>query len=235
MTEPPEPRQPDDAGGEDDPISPDESRELDELLNSEWLDEMGDDLLLDEIGRGDDSRTIYDDGEDDTLIDELHDAREEIADVPLPEKTSPHAVMAEFERRKKAAEPPGPRAPDTGGTAPVTATEDAAHLRALGTENYTNVLGAIDTVNQALEQVSQALAQVGATATEGVGAAAGILGEGHANLNDINGATAALSELVTPMQGEIESLRQQCNTLQAQAATVESTYSAAANAIGGGA
>ena len=54
MTEPPEPRRPEEGGGEE----PSEIPELNEILDSEWFGEMEDDMLLDRIGQGDDDRSV---------------------------------------------------------------------------------------------------------------------------------------------------------------------------------
>src|SRR4051812_20719770 len=60
VTEPPDPRDPDNVGDPED-FEPELARELAEFLESEQFGELEDDMLLDEAGRGEDHRTIYDD------------------------------------------------------------------------------------------------------------------------------------------------------------------------------
>lgn len=124
MTEPPEPRDPEDGGGADDD-------ELREFLESEYFAEMSDDMLLDEIGRGEDHRTVSDEMPDEEweMQDAAHDWRDEIEEVPLPDKLDPAAILAEHERRKKADGPPGPRQTSEGTTPSMSLSEVIARLQ----------------------------------------------------------------------------------------------------------
>jgi hypothetical protein len=122
VTEPPEPRRPEEGGGEE----PSEVPELNEILDSEWFGEMDDDILLDRIGQGDDDRSVHDETSDEDwdLQDMAHDWRDDVEDVPIPPKLDPAALIAESERRKKAS--------DTKGThQPMSISDDAQIIRAV--------------------------------------------------------------------------------------------------------
>src|SRR5690242_21638202 len=91
---------------------PDDEDELRAFLESEYFGEMADDMLMDEIGRGDDHRTIYDElpeGEDE-LQDALHDIHEQPDDEPIPRLVSVEEaarILAEAKKKhdeQKAAE-----------------------------------------------------------------------------------------------------------------------------------
>lgn len=88
MTEPPEPRDPTEGGGEDD-----------------FLGELDDDMALDRLGRGED--------EDGELGDMLGSWRDDIESEPVP----PIAERAqEIHELNKQYDKPAPRTPETGGT-----------------------------------------------------------------------------------------------------------------------
>jgi len=103
MTEPPEPRRPEEGGGGEDYTDPDDFlRELAEV--------EADDTTIDLIGQGFDVTMSGPDAEAaQELADLFSGDRDRVRDAPLPEGTHPDAVLAEAQRRKKRATPPGPR------------------------------------------------------------------------------------------------------------------------------
>lgn len=123
-------------------------------------------------------------------------------------------------------------APTTGGT--MSATEDAAAIRAAGHTTYEQILGAVNAVQEDISKVMATLQLVNQASEEGVAIARQHLGEGHENLNDILGAVAQLGTAVGDAQGMLAAVDNERNTLQARAAQVSETFAAAANRIGGG-
>jgi hypothetical protein len=172
VTEPPEPRNPDEDGGDDA-----EMEELREFLDSEFFGEMSDDMLLDEISRGEEHRRVDDEmpDEDWALQDELHDWRDDVEEEPHPPKLDPKEIMAEYERRKKAEEPPAPRAPSSGGAGSMAINEEAGRIRAIA-EN---------------QSVSGAAQQ-----------AAGKIGEVQLNIQGLSDASAALQQGLGSLENE---------------------------------
>jgi hypothetical protein len=148
VTEPPEPRRPEEDGGEE------EVPGLDELLDSDWLDEMEDDILLDRLGHGEDNRTIYDE-HDDELQDAAHDWREDIEDVPVPPKLDPEALIAEANRRAQSS---GSRGTSERND-PVSAQDESARLLQLADSANSRYMCAeiVQDLDGVLGQIQEAL------------------------------------------------------------------------------
>lgn len=140
-----------------------DDEELTAFLNSEYFAEMGDDMLIDRVARGEDNRTIYDETDEveDRLEDDLHDIKEQPEDEPIPELVSVEEakrVIAEAKRKyeeKKAAES---RAQSQGET-PMAISDDAQRVATIG--NDETAAGAINEAKGDLERAQTALGQVG--------------------------------------------------------------------------
>lgn len=91
-----------------------DDEELEEFLDSELFAEMGDDMLLDRVARGDDDRSLVDDVDMDyaewELQDYLHDLHDQPDDEPVPElvdREEAKRIIAEAKKKydeQKAAE-----------------------------------------------------------------------------------------------------------------------------------
>jgi len=153
MSEPP---------GDDDAY---DDEELTAFLNSQYFDELSDDMLLDRVGRGEDNRSLLDDLDmDDTewqLEDDLHDLQEQPDDEPIPElvdRDEAKRIIAEAKKKydeKKAAEA---RA-QIEGADPVAISDDAQRVATIG--NDETAAGAINEAKSDLETAMTALGQVG--------------------------------------------------------------------------
>jgi hypothetical protein len=171
---------------------------MDELLDAEWLGEMGDDMLLDRIGRGDDDRTVQDfdmPDEDWELEDLAHDWRDDVEDVPVPPKLDPDALTAEHERRKKAAEPSGPRTPTEGASQPMSTTaENMAHVR----QQTTKVGEAAASVTHAMDLLRDAATQIGGVSGDlpGPNRAAAACTEAAGQLEQLQGLVMGLNNVI---------------------------------------
>jgi hypothetical protein len=203
MTEPPEPRHPEEGDGEE----PSEVPELNEILDSEWFGEMEDDMLLDRIGQGDDDRSVHDETSDEDwdLQDMAHDWRDDVEDVPVPPKLDPDALIAEAERRKKTAPP------TKGAIPPMSINDDAQVIRAvaedrsasgaaqLAASNFGDVqMPAVDRLTDASGTLQEAIGGLESNANQAASVAGGddgqsIRGAASVAIEAFNNATA-LSE-----------------------------------------
>lgn len=158
-----------DSVGEPEEFDPELARELAEMLESEQIDELADDMLLDEIGRGEDHRLVTDNYSDAEwqLQDDLHDIHEQPDDEPIPElvdREEAKRIIAEAKKKydeKKAAEGLG----ESKGAENVTISDDAQRLAQIG--NNEEAIGAIAEAAQDIANAQQALSQAG----EALGAA----------------------------------------------------------------
>lgn len=146
MTEPPDPRRPEEGGGEE-PRLPEEPAGTqspkygpeevgpDDFFDTDWNQLDRDDQMIDFLRTGD--VTINDEAvpEEQRVADVFAAERDRVDRTPLPDSTDPEAVLAEFERRKKAAEPPAPRTPDAGGTSRMAISEEALQIRAVADDS----------------------------------------------------------------------------------------------------
>lgn len=139
------------------------ANELTELLESEQFAELSDDMLLDEVGRGEDHRTVHDEmpEEEWELQDHLADIKEQPEDEPIPELVSVDEAMkviAEAKKKhdeKKAAE----RRDEVKEVEDVTISDDAQRVAAIG--NDQTAAGAVNEAKSDLEAAGTALGQVG--------------------------------------------------------------------------
>lgn len=218
MTGPTDAPPPEDDGGADD--------ELREFLDSEYFAEMSDDMLLDEVSRGVDHRTISDDMPDEewALQDKLHDWRDDVEDVPLPPKLDPEAIIAEHLRHTNPAEPPGPRSTSEGTPAPMAISEDAQRIRVVADSQ--SAQGAIQLANTNLGEV-----QISA---DRLTDAVGVLQEAADGIaNDANTAASAAGSGDDEMalRGAGEQARQAFEAAMAAAEAARSLCDQAATAV----
>lgn len=139
---------PDDEGspvegaGEPDPFQ----AEADELADAEFIDELSDDMLLDDVGEGNDSRTLYSElpAEDHELQDLLFDWQEDVTSVPVPPLVSTDQAQSII----------------AGGNS-MSASEDAAALNqiALSTGAQGAIMAAQGELGQSKSDTMQHLGQ----------------------------------------------------------------------------
>jgi len=165
MTEPPEPRRPEEGGGDEDYTDPDDFlRELAEV--------EADDTTIDLIGQGFDVTMSGPDAEAaQELADLFSGDRDRVRDAPLPNQTHPDAVLAEAQRRKKRAAPPGPRETSERNTTGMSAQEEAARLRELSLSTH-----AIGMTQEIVNDLTSKIREVQAA-----------LGDGHSELENATG------------------------------------------------
>lgn len=144
MSEPPE----DNAYGDD----AYDDEELTEFLNSEYFAELGDDMLVDRVGRGEDNRTIYDDTDEveDRLEDDLHDIKEQTEDEPIPELVSVDEAKRVIAEAKKAYDEKKAAEARTQGKAEehMAISDDAQQVAQIAND---------ETASQAMEQAVRSL------------------------------------------------------------------------------
>lgn len=136
------------------------ARELADMLESEQIDELEDDMLLDRVGQGDDNRTIYDeyDEVEDTLEDHLHDIKEQPEDEPIPELVSTEEAMKIIaEAKKKYEEKKAAEGRDTAKGEEVPISDDAQRIAQIG--NNEEAIGALAGASQDIDNAKQALSQ----------------------------------------------------------------------------
>jgi hypothetical protein len=216
MSEPPEPRRPEEGGGEED-----YDASWDDIDADGLLDGLEDDALLDSIRDG-----VRGDLGPDELTDLLAGLRDVPDKLDIPMKNT-----SRVERGENVLPP---RQTSEGSAPDMTATEDAAALRAAGHTAYEQTLGAINAVEEDVTKLIQTLQLVMQASEESFGVARQRLGEGHENLNDIANARARLGTVVEGAQGIAASINAERTTMQQHAAKLSETFSAAADRIGGG-
>lgn len=188
MTEPPEPRRPEEGGGEDD--------ELQDFLDSEQFAELGDDMLLDRIGRGEDDRTISDDMPDEEweLQDLLHDWKDDVEDVPVP----PIAERAqEIHTLNQQFNTP------TQGVAPTMMSESIAALNQVAED--TSAAGPIQEAQGTLEgsvlnSLQQAVARITELSGQATSATEGNAGDAGEIQSTAEHAANAVEEAIEAVQ-----------------------------------
>lgn len=132
MTEPPEPRRPEEDGGEDD-----------------FLGELDDDMLLDQLGSGGEGGA----GE---LSDMLGSWRDDVDSAPVPPIAERTQEIHDFNQAVDRATDPPPR---EGTPPPMSAQDEATRLRQLATDTTIAGMlqGAADQLESLLGQVQAAL------------------------------------------------------------------------------
>jgi hypothetical protein len=162
VTEPPEPFDPDKVGNPED-FDPELARELAEFLESEQFGELADDIIIDEVSRGEDNRTIYDeyDEVEDPLRDDLMDIHEQPNDEPIPELVSTEEAMriiaeAKKKRDEEKAAAKGRALPE--GAEPVAIADDAQQVALIAEEpdGRQAIESAIGKMNDVIAQFRQA-------------------------------------------------------------------------------
>jgi hypothetical protein len=156
VTEPPDPRHPLRDDG-DQPPKYDDSDEvgLDDFFDTDWGQIERDDQMIDFLRTGD--VTINDEAvpEEQNAADALTTERDRVDRAPFPENTAPDAVIAEYERRKKAAEPPGPRMPESGGQSRMI--NEGAQILANAATNADTVRGMVNSAEESVRSAAAAL------------------------------------------------------------------------------
>lgn len=163
MTDPPEPRDP----GDDEELSPEEvaeMRELQDFFDSEYFQEMGDDILLDNIGAGIDNRTIYDDLSDTewTLQDDLADIKEQTEDTPVPELVSlddAMKIIAEAKKKREEEQAAAQKRAQSQGDDSMPIADDAQAIAQIA--NDTSALAAMESATSAMGDVIRHLQAAG--------------------------------------------------------------------------
>lgn len=166
----------------------------DEFWDTDWGQVDRDDQLSDIVGGGSDV-DISDEavtGEQEAA-DVLSEWRGQIGEVPLPPQLDTDEIIAEHERRKKA-EPPAPRTPDTGGTSVMSGPfgEMATQFAALK---------ALVPIEQ-MHAVETALAQLGEAGSLIIGA--DLATNWTAKIEEVKAQAAATSDMVDGLFGYIE-------------------------------
>lgn len=190
MTEPPE----DNVHGDD----AYDDEELTAFLNSEYFAEMGDDMLIDRVARGEDNRTVYDEYDDveDQLEDDLHDIKEQAEDEPIPELVSVEEasrVIAEAKKAKEEREA-AERRTQSQGEDKVAISDDAQQIAQIAGEetakqamesaisSIADAIGQLQQAGQTLTSLGQNLQAAGEAAASQASTAGNLLGgdEGQA-------------------------------------------------------
>jgi DNA repair ATPase RecN len=183
MTEPPEPRDPEEGSGDD---------ELQEFLDSEQFAELGDDLLLDQIGQGEDERRLSDDIPDEEweLQDLLHDWRDDVESEPIPPIAERAQEIHELNQQYDAP-------PTEGGTIPMSASEAAARLRQIAGDT-----AAVGTLREALSRLEETMAEI----QRALGADHSQLGNALGPFSEANAAALQLQEQIMAAYGNLEAI-----------------------------
>lgn len=117
----------------------------------------------------------------------------------------------------------------------MSAVEFSAQIRAAGQACYEETLEVINLFTESVETLRDLrIPQIAHTPDPHVEVAARTLGEGHANLNNIRSADAALKEMLAPLRAAADQLFNARNDLQRQAHSLAEEFDAAARAVGGG-
>lgn len=197
MTEPPEPRRPEDEGGGE--LEPDADAPVG---SDEWFDQLDDDVLLDQLGRGDDI--------DDGALGELLSAeRDRVQRQPLPPGTSPEVVQEihDFNQEVDRATRP----PDSGGTNPMSLQESIATLS--GIAGNTSASGPLSEANSAMSNTVLPAAQQAVEQLASMAGQARTAAEGNAELSSEVGSTGehaanAIEEVIDLVNSTITAIGQ---------------------------
>lgn len=215
MTEPPEPRRPEEGGGEEDYDAIWDSADADEIMGG-----LEDDALLDSIAQG--VRGELGPEELTELLSGLRDVPDS-TDIPVP-------LTARTERGENVLPP----RTTEGSATPMTAVEDAARLRSAGARCYQDIGNALELFQQSAETLRDIrLPEISQAPASHVDVAKSVLGQGHANLNDIMAAHAALNELTEEIRTMVDAVHQKREAMQHVAGQIQGTFQDAATAIGG--
>lgn len=179
MTEPPEPRRPEEGGGEELPDGGVPFGDDDPIDWEQW----DDDVLLDQIGSGQAADEFDDVGE---LRDMLESWRDDVDSEPVP----PIAERAQEIHDFNEAVDRATRPPDTGGTNPMSQLSDLAN--AVGSH--------VD-----MQEVLAALAQAEQVLSAKREAVMGLLAD-TAHAGAVEGAFAAASEAVANALGPVNAV-----------------------------
>lgn len=159
MSEPPGP----DEEGPAEQYDEEMAQEVREFLESEQFAELEDDMIVDQAGRGEDNRTIYDDMPDEEweLLDHLQDIHDQPRDEPIPELVSTQEAMkiiAEANKKRDEEAAAGRRA-QSKEEEKVTISDDAQRIATIGNDQA--AAGALNEAKSDLEKAQTALSQVG--------------------------------------------------------------------------
>jgi methyl-accepting chemotaxis protein len=175
VTEPPEPRHPEEGGGEDD-----------------FLGELDDDMLLDALGRGEDEA-----GELGDMLGTWRDDVESEPVGPIAENAQEiHELNQQYDR---PAERPTPPAPETGGT--MSQLSDLANQVASHVD-MSEILGVLAQAEQMLQDKQSAL-QALLDDTQHVGAVMGAGAEASQAIANALPAVNNFGEAISQAAGAI--------------------------------
>jgi len=144
--------------------------ELSDFLASEQFAELEDDMLLDQIGRGDDNRTIYDElpDEEEDLRDDLFDAQEAILETPIPDLLSIEDAAKAIAEGKKAYEERKAAEKRTQGEVEdkMAISDDAQQVAQIANDETASqaMEGAIGALNDAIGSLNAATTQLSTAA-----------------------------------------------------------------------
>lgn len=174
-----------------DGLSDEERAELEDFFNSEYFGELADDMLLDEAGRGEDHRTVFDEMPDEEweLRDHLADIKEQTEDEPVPELVSvEEAAKAIAEAKKKYDEAKAAKDQPTQGDEPMAIADDAQQVAQIGNDEtasqameqairaLSDAIGSLNSATEKLTSVGQNLQAAGEAAADQASRAGGLLG-----------------------------------------------------------
>lgn len=216
VTEPPDPRDPENVGDPEE-FDPELARELAEMLESEQIDELADDMLLDEVGRGEDHRTILDFGipdEEWELQDHLHDIREQTEDEPVPELVSTEEalkIIAEAKKKREEEQAAAQRRAQSQGDDKVAISDDAQRVAQIANDASAiqameqaigaldDALGKLRSAEEDLSKFGQALQVAGEAASSQATEAGNLLGgeDGQSVLQQGQGLAQSISDALS--------------------------------------
>jgi hypothetical protein len=198
MTEPPEPRRPEEGGGEDPaPIEEYDAASdvnADEFFDTDWDQIDRDDQLIDLLHTGNVDISEEAQPSEQAAADVLGRERDRVDREPLPDSTDPDAVIAEFERRKKAAEPPAPRTPISGGTPAMSGPFGELATQFAALKNLVPI--------EPMHGVETALAELGEAGRLIIGA--DLAANWTAKIEEVKAQAAATSDMIDGLSGYIE-------------------------------
>lgn len=202
--------------------------DLEELADEEQFEELDDDITMDVLGSGDD---IADGGE---LTDMLSAWRDDVDSVPPSPGTAPETIQQIHDFTQEIDSATTPPRSTKGSVTPMTAVEDAARLRSAGARCYQDIGNALELFQQSAETLRDIrLPEISQAPASHVDVAKSVLGQGHANLNDIMAAHAALNELTEEIRTMVDAVHQKREAMQHVAGQIQGTFQDAATAIGG--